>query len=133
MINRSSGRKGASLKLMRIGINALLVSAAHSYRNAGISRYTLSLLNALEAAGSAHEYSVFVSEGQVGELMAPTFRSAVVVVGESATRPARRVLWEHLIFTGELRRRGLHLLHAPMNILPARLPCPGIITIHDLA
>jgi glycosyltransferase involved in cell wall biosynthesis len=117
---------------MRIGINALLVSAAQSYRNAGISRYTLSLLNALSAYDSKHEYSVFVSGPEAAEQVPATSNSAVVMVGR-LRHPARRVLWEHLIFAGEIRRRDLHLLHAPSNILPARLPCPGIITIHDLA
>ncbi len=118
---------------MRIGINALLVSAAQSYRNAGISRYTLSLLNALSAFDNTHEYSVFVSEPEAAEQVPATPSSNVVVVGRRLAHPARRILWEQMLFAGEIRRRGLQLLHAPMNILPARLPCPGIITIHDLA
>jgi len=118
---------------MRIGINALLVSVAQSYRNAGISRYTLNLLNALRAADSVNEYTVFVSERGVAEQLPSTASSAVVAVGWGATQPASRVLWEHLLLAGEIRRCGLHLLHAPMNILPLRLPCPGIVTLHDLA
>ncbi|HLW02129.1 MAG TPA: glycosyltransferase family 1 protein [Ktedonobacterales bacterium] len=118
---------------MRIGINALLVSAAQSYRNAGISRYTLGLLRALNSAESTHEYSVFVSTPEAAKQVPITPSSGVVVVGRRLTHPARRVLWEQVRFAGEIRTRGLQLLHAPMNILPARLPCPGIITIHDLA
>jgi len=118
---------------MRIGINALLVSATQSYRNAGISRYTLSLLNALRAFDDTHEYTVFVSERGVADQLPSTPRSTSVLVGWPTAHPAQRVLWEHLRFAGEIRRYGLHLLHAPMNILPLRLPCPGIVTIHDLA
>jgi glycosyltransferase involved in cell wall biosynthesis len=118
---------------MRIGINALLVSAAQSYRNAGISRYTLNLLNALLASEGAHHYTVFVSEREVVNQLPSTSSSTVVLVGQGATHPASRVIWEHLQLAGEIRRRGLQLLHAPMNILPLRLPCPGIITLHDLA
>jgi glycosyltransferase involved in cell wall biosynthesis len=119
---------------MRIGINALLVSAAQSYRNAGISRYTLNLLHALGAFDGAHEYTVFVSERAVAEELPSMSSRAVVFVGWStAAHPARRVLWEHLRLANEIRRHGLNLLHAPMNILPMRLPCPGIVTIHDLA
>ncbi len=117
---------------MRIGINALLVSAAQSYRNAGVSRYTLSLLNALSAE-RAQDYSVFVNERKVVESLPASLSSAAVVVGQGTMRPVGRVLWEHTRLAGEIQRRGLQLLHAPMNILPARLPCPGIITIHDLA
>ncbi len=118
---------------MRIGINALLVSAAQSYRNAGISRYTLSLLSALRAFDDTHEYTVFVSERGVAEQLPSTPRSVSVLAGWSTAHPASRVLWEHLRFAGEIRRYGLSLLHAPMNILPLRLPCPGVVTIHDLA
>lgn len=118
---------------MRIGINALLVSVAQSYRNAGISRYTLNLLKALRAVDKANEYTVFVSERGVAEQLPSTARCAVVPVGWCTTQPASRVLWEHLQFAGEIRRHGLQLLHAPMNILPLRLPCPGVVTLHDLA
>lgn len=118
---------------MRIGINALLVSAAQSYRNAGISHYTMNLLNALKSAGGAHEYTVFISERDVVEQLPFLPSSAVALVSQSAITPARRVLWEHLQLAGEIRRRGLQLLHAPVHILPMHLPCPGIITLHDLA
>ncbi|HEY7351019.1 MAG TPA: glycosyltransferase family 1 protein [Ktedonobacterales bacterium] len=118
---------------MRIGINALLTSAAQSYRNAGVSRYTLNLLNALGTLDGDHEYTVFVSERAVAEQWPSTASSTAVLVGWGATHPAGRVLWEHLQLAGEIRRHGLQLLHAPMNILPLRLPCPGIVTIHDLA
>ena len=118
---------------MRIGINALLVSDAQSYRNAGISHYTLNLLHALSAVDGDQHYTVFVSERGVAEHLPSTASSSVALVGQSATHPASRILWEHLQLAGEIHRRGLQLLHAPMNILPLRLPCPGIITMHDLA
>jgi glycosyltransferase involved in cell wall biosynthesis len=118
---------------MHIGINALLISAAQSYRNAGISRYTFHLLRALSTVDSPHKYTIFVSEREVAEQLSAPSNSTIVPISRSARHPARRVLWEHLQLAGEMRRRGLHLLHAPMNILPLRLPCPGIITLHDLA
>ena len=118
---------------MRIGINALLVSATQSYRNAGISHYTRNLLNALGTFGDAHEYTVFISERGIAPHWSATSGSTLALVSQAASSPARRVLWEHLQFAGEIHRRGLQLLHAPMNILPLRLPCPGIITLHDLA
>lgn len=118
---------------MRIGINALLISAVQSYRSAGISRYTLNLLNALRTVNSSHEYTIFVSEREVVEQLPSLSGSNVIQISQSPMHPARRVLWEHLHLAGEARRRGLHLLHAPTNILPLRLSCPGIITIHDLA
>ncbi len=118
---------------MHIGINALLISAAQSYRSAGISRYTLNLLNALRTVSSSHEYTIFVSEREVVEQLPSISGSKVIQISQSPMHPARRVLWEHFQLAGEARRRGLHLLHAPTNILPLCLSCPGIITIHDLA
>lgn len=118
---------------MRIGINALLLSMMPSYRNAGISNYTLSVLNALRASDQGQQYLIFVSEREVADQMPSTSTSTVVLVRWSAAHPARRVLWEHLCLAGEARRHNLHLLHAPVNILPLGLACPGIVTIHDLA
>ena len=118
---------------MRIGINALLISMTPSYRNAGISRYTLSLLNALRAFDQSHQYLIFVSERAVADQLPSTPTSSVALVGRPTTHPARRVLWEHLRLAGEARRNNLDLLHAPVNILPLGLACPGIVTIHDLA
>ncbi len=118
---------------MRIGINALLVSAAQSYRNAGISRYTLNLLNALRLVDSPHEYTLFVSERAIAEQLTSIPNSTIRLVGWGTTHPASRVLWEHLQLAGEVRQHGLDLLHAPTNILPLGLPCPGIATLHDLA
>jgi glycosyltransferase involved in cell wall biosynthesis len=118
---------------MRIGINALLVSATPSYRNAGISRYTLSLLHALRSADAVHEYTVFVSERAVKAQLPSTARSTTVLAGPASGHPTRRVLWEQFRLPGEVWQHGLQLLHAPMNILPLTLPCPGIVTMHDLA
>ena len=32
----------------------------------------------------------------------------------------------------KLRGRGIDLFHGPFNILPSRLPCAGVVTIHDI-
>jgi glycosyltransferase involved in cell wall biosynthesis len=32
-----------------------------------------------------------------------------------------------------LRAVGAQVFHAPVNVLPERLPCPAVVTIHDLA
>lgn len=118
---------------MRIGINALLISMTPSYRSAGVSSYTLSLLNALKAFDQRHQYLIFVSERAVADQVSSPSTNVAALVGRSTAFPASRVLWEHLCLAREARRNGLHLLHAPVNILPLGLSCPGIVTIHDLA
>jgi glycosyltransferase involved in cell wall biosynthesis len=40
-------------------------------------------------------------------------------------------LWEQVGFP--LAARGADVLHAPSVFLPLRRPCPGVVTIHDLA
>ena len=118
---------------MRIGINGLLASTEQSYRNAGVSHYTLSLLKALSAFDQVNEYVVVVSGAQVTQQLQPLHNTSVISP-EWATRHAGgRVFWEHVLLAGEARRQRLDVFHALVNVLPFRLPCPGVVTIHDLA
>lgn len=41
--------------------------------------------------------------------------------------------WEQVSFPRLLRRRRPELVHSPNCFLPLRRPCPGVVTIHDLA
>jgi glycosyltransferase involved in cell wall biosynthesis len=41
--------------------------------------------------------------------------------------------WDHLRVPLALRRAGAALYHGTKNTLPFRLPCPAVVTIHDLA
>jgi glycosyltransferase involved in cell wall biosynthesis len=43
------------------------------------------------------------------------------------------VLFEQLGLPRVLRRTGAALVHAPNCFLPLRRPCPGVVTVHDLA
>jgi glycosyltransferase involved in cell wall biosynthesis len=43
------------------------------------------------------------------------------------------LLFEQVALPRELHRRGADLVHAPNAFLPLRRPCPGVVTIHDLA
>jgi len=43
------------------------------------------------------------------------------------------VLWEQLGLPARLRRLKPDVVHAPNCFLPLRRPCPGVVTIHDLA
>jgi glycosyltransferase involved in cell wall biosynthesis len=43
------------------------------------------------------------------------------------------VAFEQLGLPHALRRRGADLVHSPNCFLPLRRPCPGVVTVHDLA
>jgi glycosyltransferase involved in cell wall biosynthesis len=43
------------------------------------------------------------------------------------------VLWEQVGLPAQLRRDGAAAVHAPNCFLALRRPCPGVVTIHDLA
>jgi glycosyltransferase involved in cell wall biosynthesis len=43
------------------------------------------------------------------------------------------VLFEQVGLPRRARRAGASLLHAPNCFLPLRRPCPGVVTVHDLA
>jgi glycosyltransferase involved in cell wall biosynthesis len=45
---------------------------------------------------------------------------------------ARRLL-EHALLAGLARRHDVDIVHSVNNVLPARLPVPGVVTVHDLS
>jgi glycosyltransferase involved in cell wall biosynthesis len=47
--------------------------------------------------------------------------------------PGPEVLWEQLTLPRLLRREGAAVVHSPNCFLPLRRPCPGVVTVHDLA
>jgi len=107
---------------MRIGMDARLVH----YRQAGISQYTIRLLDELAAINKDDEFIVFQSRKQRSMLVnAPNFQ--------------RRGLWtpphhrfEQMLLPLELAAVDLDVLHSPDFIPPFRRKCKSVITIHDL-
>ncbi len=57
--------------------------------------------------------------------------SRASVIG--ADHPAARIAWEHLALPALTRRDRLDLFHGTVNVTPLGLPCPSVVTIHDLA
>ncbi len=64
-------------------------------------------------------------------------RELAGALGDAVTPLAGRgvpeVVWEQAGLPRALRRRDASLVHAPNCFLPLRRPCPGVVTIHDLA
>jgi glycosyltransferase involved in cell wall biosynthesis len=117
---------------MHVAINAQLVSFTESYRNAGVSRYTYHLVEGLARYGADQQYTAFVSAREEVVPRFPQERMRLVAARWPTASPAQRVLWEQVALPDLLRRLHVDVFHAPVNVLPARLPCASVVTIHDL-
>ncbi|MBN1400017.1 MAG: glycosyltransferase family 4 protein [Anaerolineae bacterium] len=112
---------------MRIGIDARLTH----YRQAGISRYTVQLIDALSRLetppGEAEDEFVILQSFRAPEplLDAPRFTRRRIFT------PSHHRL-EQLILPIEISSLGLDVLHSPDFIPPFRRNCRSVITIHDL-
>jgi len=51
----------------------------------------------------------------------------------AGTWPGPEFLWEQGALPRLLRQSGADLVHSPNCFLPLRRPCPGVVTVHDLA
>jgi glycosyltransferase involved in cell wall biosynthesis len=107
---------------MRIGIDARLVH----YRQAGISQYTLRLLDELAQIAPDDEFVVFQSRKDGRVLVdQPNFQRYPLW-----TPPHHRL--EQWLLPLELAAVDLDVLHSPDFIPPFRRNCKSVITIHDL-
>jgi glycosyltransferase involved in cell wall biosynthesis len=84
----------------------------------GWGRYARELVSALGAQASPEL-----------PIVAVTRRRAVGVLGPAGPEVAFEQLW----LPAGLARHGAALVHAPNCFLPLVRPCPGVVTIHDLA
>jgi glycosyltransferase involved in cell wall biosynthesis len=124
--------------VIHVAINAQLVSFGQTYRNAGVSRYTYTLLEALDRLGAADlTYTVFVSSAEAAAAAASPLGHSAHMRLEAAqwttTSPLRRIAWEQTRLPALLREVGAQVFHSPVNVLPERMSCPAVVTIHDLA
>ncbi|HEV2235505.1 MAG TPA: glycosyltransferase family 1 protein, partial [Ktedonobacterales bacterium] len=102
--------------------------------NAGVSRYTYRLIEGLAHQPTDTRYSVFVTAHDAPR--ATPFdpaRVELVPARWPTARPPQRILWEQLALPGLLRRMRADVFHSTVHVLPERLPCPSVVTIHDLA
>jgi glycosyltransferase involved in cell wall biosynthesis len=114
--------------LVRIGVNALLLSKRADYRRTGVSRYVERLMTALPGAMLDAELVAYAGPGV-------TLGPGVTVRPAPAgmERPQLRIPYERVVLPILARRDRLGLFHGPVNALPRGLPCRSVVTIHDLA
>lgn len=108
---------------MRIGIDVRLIF----HQQAGISWYTLRLLQALSQIDQDNEYVLLQHRRQPDPLIdAPNFTSVTLLT------PAHH-RFEQWPLSLETRMLGLDLIHSPDFIPPLHNQIPAVCTVHDLA
>lgn len=119
--------------MARVGLNALVLRTDASYRNAGPSRYTTNLAQALLAQPSEHDFTLFLNE-QVRVLPFTPARPVRVLRTRAPTsRTGIRVLWEHLLAPWHIGATRLDLVHSMLNVVPLAAPTRHVVTVHDLS
>lgn len=130
-MSTSSGRP------LSVGINAQLVSFGQSYRNAGVSRFTYSLLDGLSHLDGNQRYTAYINGAEAVAAaktpLATTPRLRLSPARWATGRPQQRIAWEQFALPAALRRERVDVFHSPVNILPERVPCASVVTVHDLA
>jgi glycosyltransferase involved in cell wall biosynthesis len=124
--------------VIHVAINAQLVTFGQTYQNAGVSRFTYTLLEALDQlADDDLRYTAYVSSAEAAAAAASPLGHSKHILLEPARwptdKPIKRIVWEQTRLPARLRESQADVFHAPVNVLPERLPCPSVVTIHDLA
>ncbi|MBN1461438.1 MAG: glycosyltransferase family 4 protein [Armatimonadetes bacterium] len=111
---------------MRVGLDA---RALASPIRSGVEQYVINLTRALATLGTAPEIVAYVDRSlPKGEPTAAGASSPVRIELLEARRG-----WLRAALPWRLWRDGADLVHLPSTILPPLLPCPAVVTVHDLA
>ena len=101
-------------------------------RNAGVSRYTKGLTNALISSAS-HEYVVFANSDVGENPYESAGRAKLVRTTIPTTRTPARILWEQFALPFHAALRQLDLVHSFLNVSPLFSAAAQVLTIHDLS
>src|SRR5947208_5208306 len=119
-----------SMALLRIALNAQLLSFADNYRSGGISRVIYHLLAELGRDPRGHTFDVFVpSAPERNGWGSLTFHPS----GQHTVRPPIRIAWEQTVLPRKLASLKPDLLHGLAYALPIGWSGPGVVTIYDLS
>lgn len=111
---------------MRIGLDARTLTAE---QRSGVELYVVELVRALSRLEGAPEIIAYVDRPIPDPELAKAASS-----GPLRTKVVRaRRGWLRMALPLQLRRDGVDLVHLPSTIMPPILPCPAVVTVHDLA
>lgn len=96
----------------------------------GIGRYTYNLASTAARQLAPDPLTLFVTR-EVKDL--DGLRCRTIVAPLPTPHEVFRAAWEQTIVPLSVRRNGLDVFHSPNYTLPITLPCPSVVTVHDLA
>jgi len=107
---------------MRIAIGAIVRTLG------GPATYARELVRALVARRTpGHDYVVLTDGPEAFDGL------EIEVARVPLPSPYAQVVWDHALIPAALRRQRAELYHGTKNTLPLVLPCPAVVTVHDLA
>jgi alpha-1,3-rhamnosyl/mannosyltransferase len=95
----------------------------------GIGTYIQGLLAGFAELGSPEELVVYLPPGRVPPPAPRAPHPRVTWIPEAAPPYSLAELWR---LARAARRAGADLYHAPHYVCPPLLPCPAVVTVHDL-
>lgn len=125
------GRQSPDMAQMpkHIGLNAHLLSLAHTYRGAGINWYIHNLLLNLALVDQENQYTVFLNDRRFPPNSGLILRPSRLPTAQ----PLVRIGWEQLIQPFVLWQEKIDLLHSMAFVTPLVSPCPSVVTVYDLS
>ena len=114
---------------MRIGINTLFMIPGLV---GGSETYLRNLLSKLASIDSDNEYVLFTNTENSGSFNLEKANFLEVRCPIPARFRPARILWEQFILPIQCRRHKIDLLHSPGYVSPIVLPCPSVVSIHDM-
>ncbi|MEM7126712.1 MAG: exopolysaccharide biosynthesis polyprenyl glycosylphosphotransferase [Chloroflexota bacterium] len=119
-------------------LNAQLLSTDKSYRSAGVSQYSQSVLKQLGQLSSgsspqAYRFSAFTSAQDFHTAGIEIYVDDMLPFRQGVQTPLERILWEQVRLPQHALDLQADMIHGLVNVLPLRSKIPGIVTIHDLS
>lgn len=95
----------------------------------GIGRYTRCLAGSVARRLAPEPVTLFLTRDEA----ANGLPGEKVVCPLPTPHESLRALWEHTFVPLAVSRQRIDVYHSPNYTLPLSLPCPGVVTVHDLA
>ena len=112
---------------MLIGIDATALPP----QPGGAGIYTIQFIRALASLETGYKFVIFAHDSGKKQI-STSETGALAWVCFPDKNPAHRLLWEQTAFPRQVRNSGVDLLHSLHYTRPIRLPCPSVVTFHDM-